>query len=205
MFQEIVAGLVARGIPEHIATGIATRMRAESGLNPGINEIKPVVPGSRGGWGLNQWTGPRRTAFERFADARGVKYDDLGAQLDFTKWELDNTESAAWKALQATKTPDEAARVYMEKFLRPGVTHADMRRSPEPPSKMPAAATGVFPQTNTAPLTWGDRAGILGDALMASMPAPAQAPQIMPMQVAPYQPVKRDPLAIYQRLFGSLG
>lgn len=205
MFQEVVAGMMARGIPEHIAIGIATRMRAESGLNPGINEIKPVVPGSRGGWGLNQWTGPRRLAFEKFADARGVPYDDLNAQLDFTKWELDNTESGAWKALQGTKTADEAARVYMEKFLRPGVTHGDMRRAPEPPSKMPGAATGVFPQTNTAPLTWGDRAGILGDALMASMPAPAQAPQIMPMQVAPYQPVKRDPLAIYQRLFGSLG
>lgn len=86
MFQEIVAGMMARGIPEHIAIGIATRMRAESGLNPGINEIKPVVPGSRGGWGLNQWTGPRRLAFEKFADARGVPYDDLNAQLDFTKW-----------------------------------------------------------------------------------------------------------------------
>ena len=32
MFQEIVAGMMARGIPEHIAIGIATRMRAGSWL-----------------------------------------------------------------------------------------------------------------------------------------------------------------------------
>lgn len=203
MFDEIVSGLMARGFPEHIAVGMATRMRAESGLNPGINEIAPVVPGSRGGYGLNQWTGPRRVAYEKFATSRGKPFDDLQTQLDFTKWELDNTESGAWKALQGTRTADEAARVYMERFLRPGVVHADMRQAPEPPSKMPAAAEGVFP-TVKPEMAWGDKAGILGNALMAAMQPQQQAPQIMPMQVQPYQPVKRDPLAIYQRLFGSL-
>ncbi len=39
----------------------------ESGLDPGINEANPIVPGSRGGYGLYQLTGPRRKAYEAFA------------------------------------------------------------------------------------------------------------------------------------------
>lgn len=29
-----------------------------------LQETKPTVPGSRGGFGWNQWTGPRRRNFE---------------------------------------------------------------------------------------------------------------------------------------------
>lgn len=121
--HEILAGLQRRGIPAHIAAGIVTGMRAESGLNPGINEINPVVPGSRGGYGLNQWTGPRRVAYEGFARERGVPLDDLETQLDFTVAELHGPESAAWRALQGATTPEEAARIYETRFLRPGIPH----------------------------------------------------------------------------------
>lgn len=127
MEQEIISGLVARGVPEHVALGIVSRMKAESRLDPGINEIKPVVPGSRGGYGLNQWTGPRRVQYEQFAAARGKPVDDLQTQLDFTVWELRNTEKKAGDAVLAASTPDEAARIYMERYLRPGIVHADMR------------------------------------------------------------------------------
>lgn len=125
--REIVEGLVRRGVAPHVAVGIVSRMAAESRLDPGINEIAPVVPGSRGGYGLNQWTGPRRRQYEEFAASRGAALDDVDAQLDFTVWELANTERAAGEALASTTTPEEAARVYMEKFLRPGIPHRDMR------------------------------------------------------------------------------
>jgi hypothetical protein len=124
--QRILDGLVARGIPAPAAIGIVSRMRAESNLNPAINEIAPIVPGSRGGYGLNQWTGPRRKQFEAFAASVGKPVDDLEAQLDFTVWELQNTEKAAGDAVLAAKTPEEAARLYMEKYLRPGIPHRDM-------------------------------------------------------------------------------
>ena len=127
MEQEIIAGLVQRGIPPHIAQGMVANMIAESGLNPGINEINPTVEGSRGGFGLNQWTGPRRVHFEQFAASRGSSLDDPNTQLDFTLWELQNTERGAMEALQSAQTPEEAARIYSERFLRPGTPHLDRR------------------------------------------------------------------------------
>lgn len=127
MEQEILAGLVARGLPLHIAQGIVANMKAESNLQPGINEIAPVVPGSRGGFGLNQWTGPRRVAYERFAAERGAPVDDLQTQLDFTMYELQGPELAAYEALQGAQDPLEAARIYSEQFLRPGIPNMDKR------------------------------------------------------------------------------
>lgn len=127
MEQEILSGLVARGVPLHIARGMVANMIAESGLNPGINEIAPLVPGSRGGYGLNQWTGPRRRQYEAFAQDRGVPLDDLETQLDFTLWELQNTEKGAWNALSRAQNETDAARIYSDAFLRPGIPHMDRR------------------------------------------------------------------------------
>ncbi|MCA3303638.1 MAG: hypothetical protein INF98_15860, partial [Roseomonas sp.] len=76
MEAEILAGLVNRGVSLPVAQGIVANMIAESNLNPDINEIAPLVPGSRGGYGLNQWTGPRRRQFEAFAADRGVPTSD---------------------------------------------------------------------------------------------------------------------------------
>lgn len=129
MEQQLIAGLLQRGVPLHIAQGMVANMVAESGLNPGINEIAPVVPGSRGGYGLNQWTGPRRRQFEAFASERGSALDDPNTQLDFTLWELQNTEAPAWNALQGATDPVEAARIYSERFLRPGIPNMDKRLS----------------------------------------------------------------------------
>jgi hypothetical protein len=129
MEQQVLAGLVRRGVPLPVAQGMVANMIAESGLNPDINEIAPLVPGSRGGYGLNQWTGPRRRQFEAFAAERGVPTSDLNTQLDFTLWELQNTEKSAWNALQGVSDPIEAARIYSERFLRPGIPHMDRRLS----------------------------------------------------------------------------
>lgn len=140
--QEVIQGLVQRGLPYHVALGAAGNISVEApDFQTGINEYAPVVPGSRGGYGLNQWTGPRRREFERFADDRGVSYDDLGAQLDFTVWELQNSEARAGNALAQTTTPEEAARVYSNQYLRPGVPHLDRR----------IAATNALAQQPQAP------------------------------------------------------
>lgn len=127
MESDLIAALVARGMPVHIAQGIVANMIAESRLDPGINEIAPLVPGSRGGFGLNQWTGPRRVQYEQFARDRGARPDDWRTQLDFTLWELGNTERGAGEALRGARDAEEAARIYSERFLRPGIPNLDRR------------------------------------------------------------------------------
>lgn len=128
MEQQIIAGLMQRGLSEAQAKGIVANMIVESdGLQPGVNEYAPVVPGSRGGYGLNQWTGPRRRQFEAFAAERGAALDDVNTQLDFTMWELQNTERNAFNALQGAQTPMDAARIYSEQFLRPGIPNSGRR------------------------------------------------------------------------------
>jgi hypothetical protein len=81
--DQIFSGLVDRGLPPHVAAGIVENLKDESGLDPGINEVEPLVPGSRGGFGLAQWTGPRRVALENYAAQRGANIADPQLQLDF--------------------------------------------------------------------------------------------------------------------------
>lgn len=148
MEQQILAGLVQRGIPVPVAQGMVANMIAESGLKTDINEIAPLVPGSRGGYGLNQWTGPRRRQFEAFAADRGVDPSDLNTQLDFTLWELQNTEKAAWNKLQGVNDPLAAARIYSESFLRPGIPNMDKRLGEAARLAGVAFAPSMAPQGN---------------------------------------------------------
>jgi len=102
-------------------------MKDESGLDAGINEISPIVKGSRGGFGLYQLTGPRRRAFESFAGQRGVALDDADAQLDFLMYELDGPEARAARSILSTSTAGEAGAAIVRKFLRPLQSHQDRR------------------------------------------------------------------------------
>lgn len=122
-------GLVKRGLPEHIAAGFVENFQDESGLNPAINEIAPLVPGSRGGFGLSQWTGPRRRALEAFAAQQGRSVSDPDLQMDFLVYELQGAEGAAWDKISATKTPGEAAAAVVNYYLRPAEEHRKRREA----------------------------------------------------------------------------
>jgi hypothetical protein len=208
MEKEIIAGLVARGFPQHVAAGMVANMIAESGLNAGINEAAPVVPGSRGGYGLSQWTGPRRVQYEAFAKAMGKPVDDMATQLDFTAWEMQNTEKAAYDKLLGTSNAIDAARVYSDAYLRPGVPNMDRRLAEA------ARLAGVAPQPSPAgappgllPSTQNPQGGLLaglGESLAqlsASAPPP---PEIAPRRAAGYTPQRRDPVAGYLDLIQSM-
>ena len=123
----IKAGLVARGLPEHVAEGFVMNFQDESGLNPGINEASPTVPGSRGGFGLYQLTGPRRRAYESYAAEKGVPLDDVDAQLDFMMMELQGPEAAAWSKISGTQNAGEAGAAIVNSFLRPAEEHRASR------------------------------------------------------------------------------
>jgi hypothetical protein len=125
--EAVIQGLIERGMPPHLAYGFAGNFAVESEFNPDLNERAPLIPGSRGGYGLAQWTGPRRLQLEDFAEQRGVPVSDMDMQLDFLMSELQGSENRAWQAIQAAQDPAEAARLVSEEFLRPGIPHLDRR------------------------------------------------------------------------------
>ena len=67
----------------------------------------------------------------KFAERKGLDPWDWRTQVDFSVWELHNTESAALEAMRARPdaTPGEMARIVREKYERPdpAVAHDEMR------------------------------------------------------------------------------
>lgn len=120
-------GLVARGIPLHAAEAFTLEGDEESGLRPGINEQNPTIAGSRGGFGIFQWTGPRRVELEKFAAARGTSASDIDTQLDFTAYELQGSESEAASKIMSARDRDEAGKAVATFFLRPREDHLARR------------------------------------------------------------------------------
>lgn len=86
-----------------------------------------MVPGSRGGYGLAQWTGPRRNALESYAAEMGTPVSDPEMQLDFLVDELQGPEADAYRSLLATTTPEEAAVAFARNFLRPAEPNLNRR------------------------------------------------------------------------------
>lgn len=120
-------GLISRGLPEHVADGFLMNLQDESGLNSGINEQNPIVAGSRGGFGLAQWTGPRRRELEAFAQSRGVPVSDTDLQLDFLVQELGGSESKAAQSILSAQDSATAADAILRNFLRPAEEHVRSR------------------------------------------------------------------------------
>jgi len=154
-----IRGMQKRGLARHVAEGIVGGMSSESGLDPTINERNPVVPGSRGGFGLDQLTGPRRIAFERWASENNENINDPEAQMDFKMVEFAGPERKAYEALIKAPDAQSAATIYTDQFLRPGVSHATqsansaarMSGQPYDPAMAGAGAMaatgGALPQT----------------------------------------------------------
>ena len=102
------------------AAGIVGNAAAESGLLA-INEKRPTVPGSRGGYGWFQWTGGRRRSFEDWADKQGLARDSYAANYGFLLHELATTEAKALRQLRLTKTAKAAAETFEHFYERAGV------------------------------------------------------------------------------------
>lgn len=188
--DSIRAGLMERGLPEHIADAFILNFQDESGLNPGINEANPIVPGSRGGYGLYQLTGPRRVAYEKFAQQRGVDPSDVDAQLDFLMYELQGPESAAAQSILSAPDTGSAAAAIVNKFLRPAEEHRAARASRYLGGAQ--APTGGMPQQNNA--------GVIA-ALSAGMSNPWVAKKYGPvMEALMGQQMRRGDMAYQAQL-----
>lgn len=120
-------GLADRGYDPTMTEGMIMNFKDESGLRTDVNEAAPIVPGSRGGYGLAQWTGPRRTSLEEFAAARGKPASDMSVQLDFLDQELKGPERQAYDAMSGAQTPGDAAIAFLNQFERPAESHRNSR------------------------------------------------------------------------------
>lgn len=114
-FTQKAPGIMKRlqedfGLTKEQAAGVMGNLGHESGGLNTLQERNPIVPGSRGGYGWAQWTGPRRKAFEKWAADNG--HTDLSsdeANYGFLKHELRTTHRGAISALKKTGTAEEAS------------------------------------------------------------------------------------------------
>lgn len=125
------------GLSRMHAGAIVANLHWESGGFKSLQEIKPLVPGSRGGFGYAQWTGPRRRQFEAWVKARGLDARSYAANWGFLRHELTNTsEKSVLPRLKATRTMRDAVITFCGSsppapsrrgFLRPGIPHMEKR------------------------------------------------------------------------------
>lgn len=100
----------------------------ESGGFKSLQEKKPVVPGSRGGYGIMQWTGPRRREYEAYCKRNGLDPSDMTANYKFLFVELSGPEGRVLPKLRSAKSLEDKVRIFSEGFLRPGIPHMESRQ-----------------------------------------------------------------------------
>lgn len=205
---EILAGLIRRGVPAHVAQGVLMNFRDESGYNTGIQERAPTA--GRGGYGLAQWTGPRRVALEQFAKGQGKPADDLDVQLDYFMSENQGPEARAWKQVLAAPNANQAAVSFLNNWERPAAGNAE-RRAARYAQAGPLAAPGtglaptVQPAQEANPMTSYMR-GIMGIAQgggsdwMSNTSYSADA--LLGDVLAGHSPLRR---LMYQKVMGLFG
>ena len=107
------------GLSDVEAAGMTGNIGAESSFNTTITSGDGY--GSRG---LIQFTGDRLNGEKgllKFAEDRGLDPWDWRTQVDYSVWELHNTESAALQAMREhpDATPAEMAKIIRETYERP--------------------------------------------------------------------------------------
>lgn len=154
-YNFVVDGLEKRGVPKTVAEGIAINAGDESNFKFGVNEKNPIVPGSKGGFGLLQWTGSRRRALQQYAAQKGTSPTDPETQLDFTVRELHGSERGAYRAMLNAKTPGEAAAVAVNDYLRPAKIYRERRTqkylsmsTPQQPEQTASGWQGLIQMVN---------------------------------------------------------
>ena len=96
-----------------------------------LQEMKPVVAGSRGGYGWAQWTGPRRRAYEAYCKRTGKDPASDEANYAYLFIELKGIEGSEKAAIGKTVAADglDAKVIAFEKaFLRAGIKHYPSRQ-----------------------------------------------------------------------------
>lgn len=92
-----------------------------------LQEIKPVIAGSRGGYGFFQWTGPRRDDFETWCLANKLAVSSDEASLSFLFHELRTTQVAALHKLWQAVGLNAKTIAFERTYERAGVPNFNSR------------------------------------------------------------------------------
>ncbi len=115
------------GLDVESAAAILGNLGHESGGFRFLQEKQPLIPGSAGGYGWAQWTGPRRRAYEAYVERNG--YDPASDTANY-KWlylELSGDERAAIPAVKNAVGLDAKVRAFEMAFERAGIKHYESR------------------------------------------------------------------------------
>lgn len=118
------------------AAAIIGNLMVETGNFRSLQEISPLVEGSRGGYGIAQWTGPRRVAYESWAEQNGLPLDSYEANYGFLKEELTNRQAGTIESmgrntitrLREIEDLDAASLAVRKGYLRPDPRYAHQDR-----------------------------------------------------------------------------
>ncbi len=116
--------------PEDAAAILGNLGHESAGLAT-LQEIKPTVAGSRGGYGWAQWTGPRRRAYEAYCKRTGKNpaSDDANYAYLFVELRgIEGSEKAAIGKLTKAVGLDAKVEAFEKAFLRAGVKHYPSRK-----------------------------------------------------------------------------
>ncbi len=119
--------------PAQVA-GIVGNLSHETGGFRYFQEINPTQtsrPGVElGGAGYAQWTGSRRRTFFKWAAERGFDVKSFEANYGFLRHEFGTPDARnVLQAIRVAQTPEEAADIFEDKFLRAGILHSGRRRA----------------------------------------------------------------------------
>lgn len=143
----------SRGFTKEAAAGIVGNLLAESGLNP-----KSEQYGGGPGRGIAQWTVDQRwQTYLKFAKNRGLEPTDLEAQLRFIIHEMPSQMGESAKSIKSMTDANAAAKLFMDKYERPGKPNWDRRASETDRALRMAGGKGVV-QNDRGPMTRADDA-----------------------------------------------
>lgn len=109
------------------ALAILGNLAHESGGFKSLQEKKPLVEGSAGGYGYGQWTGPRRRAYLAWCKQHGLDPASHDANAGFLIFELQTSEAAAIPKTRKAKTLYDKVVAFELGFERAGIKHYDSR------------------------------------------------------------------------------
>lgn len=114
------------------ACGLVGNLGYESACFATLQEIEPMVPGSRGGYGWAQWTGPRRRHFEDWAAEKNLSVASDEANYGFLVHELKTTQAGFLARLRGTCTIEESCHLTHRIFESPSdVQDGSFRSGPD--------------------------------------------------------------------------